>query len=75
MAEPGYYVRTLFRYFGGRVGLVDSAREENKAREVAEIYLNRGRYPIWAYTLSIPQTEIVIAASCAFACIIPHLFQ
>ena len=29
-----------------RVGLVDSARETNKARAVAEIYLNRGRYPL-----------------------------
>ena len=32
---------------GGGVGLVDSAREKNKARAVLEIYhihLNRGRY-------------------------------
>jgi len=41
-AEPGLDVRTHFRYIGGGVGLVDSAREENKARAVVEIYLNRG---------------------------------
>jgi len=36
------------------VGFVDSAREENKARAVVDIYLNRGRYND-AYTpLSIP---------------------
>jgi len=41
------YVGTHFRYIGGRFGLVDSAREKNKARAVAEIYralLKRGRY-------------------------------
>ena len=38
---------TTRRFIGERVGLVDSAREENKARAVAEIYripLKRGRY-------------------------------
>ena len=33
---------------------VGSVREENTARAVVDIYLNRGRYPIWACTLSIP---------------------
>jgi len=28
------------------VGLVDGAREKNKARAVVGIYLNRGRYPL-----------------------------
>jgi len=32
----------LFRYIGRRVGLFDSVREENKARAVAEIYLETG---------------------------------
>ena len=31
-----------FRYIGGGVGFVDSASEENKARAVAEIHINRG---------------------------------
>jgi len=35
-----------FRYIGVGVGFVDSAREENKARAVAGIYLNRGLYPL-----------------------------
>ena len=39
------------------VGFVDSAREENKARAVVDIYLNRGRYPLWACTLLIPLIE------------------
>ena len=39
------------------VGFVDSARETNKARAVVEIYLNRGRYPLWACTLLIPLIE------------------
>ena len=45
MEEPGLDVRTHFRYIGGRVGLVDSAREENKARAVVEIYLEQGAVP------------------------------
>ena len=43
-------MRARLRHIGGRVSLVDSAREENKARAVVEIFLNRGRYPLWAYT-------------------------
>jgi len=41
------YVGTHFRYMGGGVGFVDSAKEKNKARAVVEIYrtpLKRGRY-------------------------------
>jgi len=44
------------------VGLVDSARENIK-RAVAEIYLNRGRYPLWAYTLLIPPIESYVIFS------------
>ena len=32
MAEPGLDVRTHFRYIGGRIGLVDSAPRERKAK-------------------------------------------
>jgi len=39
------------------IGLVDSAREKNKARAVVEIYMNRGRYPLWACNLPIPLIE------------------
>ena len=38
---------TSLSYIGGRVDLVDSAREKNKARAVVEIYRNllkQGRY-------------------------------
>ena len=38
-----------FRFLGGGVGLVDSARENYKARAVVEIYrilLNRGQYHV-----------------------------
>ena len=37
MLESGLFVRARFLYKGGRAGLVDSAREKNKARAVAEI--------------------------------------
>jgi len=49
--------RSLAYRIEGGVGFVDSAREENNARAVIEIYLNRVRYPLWAYTLSIPLIE------------------
>ena len=45
--RPGYRVRTHSRYIGGRVGLVDSAREKDKTRTVAKIYrilLKQGRH-------------------------------
>jgi len=37
--------RPSTRIHGGRAGLVDSAREENKARAVVEIYLEPGAIP------------------------------
>jgi len=42
MAEPANCVRSRFRYLGEIVGLVNSAREENRARAVAEINLDSG---------------------------------
>ena len=41
----------------GESVFVDNAREKNKARTVVEICLNRGRYPVRAYTLLIPLFE------------------
>jgi len=55
MADPAGCVRPIFQE--DSVGLVDGAREENKARAVVDIYLNRERYPIWTCTLSIPLIE------------------
>ena len=53
-------------HIGERAGFVDSERETNKARAVVvEIYLDPGAIPLDNTTWFF-----VIAASCAFACII-----
>ena len=43
MWKLGCCVRTNFRYRGGGVGLVDSTREEHKARAVAGIFVHEFR--------------------------------
>jgi len=40
------------------VGFVDSAREKNKARAVAEIYLNQGRQKLFSSLFDTTKTKI-----------------